>query len=135
MKQGRITITTRRTMELVDITSSLHHDIAQAGCGPGLCHISSPHTTAGITINEGADPAVARDIIAGLKKIVPLDYPFEHGEGNSAAHIMTSLTGISVQLFYDGGFFQLGTWQRIFFCEFDGPRTRGVRWLMLEERP
>ncbi|MEE4164531.1 MAG: secondary thiamine-phosphate synthase enzyme YjbQ, partial [Desulfocapsaceae bacterium] len=92
----------------------------------GICCLFNPHTTAGLTINEGADPDVREDIIAGLKNIVPLKFPFKHREGNSPAHIMASLVGSSLTIPVNNGKLQLGTWQRIFFCEFDGPRTRKI---------
>lgn len=121
-----ITVKTGRTMELVDITGTVSGCIGKKEFTDGLCFIFNPHTTAGLTINEGADPHVRSDIIAGLQKMVPADYPFKHEEGNSPAHIMASLVGSSVTVAVENGTLILGTWQKIFFCEFDGPRTRTI---------
>ncbi|HEX9654749.1 MAG TPA: secondary thiamine-phosphate synthase enzyme YjbQ, partial [bacterium] len=93
----------------------------------GVCHVYVPHTTAGVTINEGADPDVPRDMIMELNKIVPFEDGYRHGEGNSAAHIKASLMGSSATVLIQNGKLLLGTWQAIFFCEFDGPRTRRVQ--------
>ena len=121
-----ITVKTTATMELIDITREVAGSISEMGATDGICFIFNPHTTAGLTINEGADPDVRRDIIQGLKEMVPINYPFKHMEGNSPAHIMSSLIGASVSVAVEEGRLQLGTWQKIFFCEFDGPRTRKV---------
>jgi secondary thiamine-phosphate synthase enzyme len=115
-------------MELVDITSEITNVVKTAGISNGTLILFNLHTTAGLTINEGADPAVQTDIIAGLRKIVPLDHPFKHMEGNSPSHIMATLTGCSLTVFIEDGRLILGTWQRIFFCEYDGPRTRTIKW-------
>lgn len=128
MNQGTCTVKTSTTMELIDITSLVTGELADSAIGDGICFLFNPHTTAGLTINEGADPDVRKDIIAGLREMVPLDYPFKHMEGNSPAHIMASLTGSSLTVAIENGRFKLGTWQKIFFCEFDGPRTRKVHW-------
>lgn len=132
MKRGSCSVKTSQQMELLDITRLLAGDIKALGCRDGICTIFNPHTTAGLTINEGADPAVRSDIINGLREMVPLDYPFRHLEGNSAAHIMASLIGSSITIVIANGTFQLGTWQKIFFCEFDGPRTRKVHYHIIE---
>ena len=113
-------------MEFVDITGQVQKYVTDAGIKDGVCHVYNPHTTAGLTINEGADPAVLDDIVAVLKRIIPHDYPYRHMEGNSPAHIMASLMGSSVTVFVEKGRLVLGTWQKIFFCEFDGPRSRKV---------
>lgn len=126
MISNTIVINTPKTMELVDITSDISRLLADTDIVDGLCHLFNPHTTAGLTINEGADPAVRDDIIAGLKEIVPMNYPFKHLEGNSPAHIMASLMGSALTILIKQGRLQLGTWQKIFFCEFDGPRTRKI---------
>jgi len=118
-------------MEFVDITSQVQKEVLQSGLRDGVCHIYNPHTTSGLTINEGADPAVQDDIVAVLKKIIPFDYSYKHMEGNSPAHIMASLMGSSVTIFIENGRLVLGTWQKIFFCEFDGPRSRKVLWKLL----
>lgn len=128
MLKGSFTVATSTRMELIDITARLTKEIAAAGADQGVCFIYNPHTTAAITINEGADPSVQKDIIAALRKIVPLDYPYQHLEGNSPAHVMSSLFGTSEMVFIENGKPRLGTWQKIFFCEFDGPRTRKVHW-------
>ncbi len=123
---------TNRHMHLVDITSEVQSHVLEAGVGDGICYLFNPHTTAGLTINEGADPDVRTDIIEGLREIVPLDYPFKHGEGNSPSHIMASLMGASLTIMVSANMLQLGTWQAIYFCEFDGPRTRSIHWQILE---
>lgn len=115
-------------MEFVDITHLISEKVDDSGIISGTCLLFNPHTTAGLTINEGADPAVRDDIIAGLQKIVPMTYPFKHMEGNSPSHIMASLTGCSLTLLIEENQLVLGTWQKIFFCEFDGPRSRTLKW-------
>lgn len=110
---------------LVDITAQIAGAI---GGEDGVWMVYVPHTTAAVTINEGADPTVARDIAMALEKAVPEDLPYRHREGNSPAHVMTSLVGSSSFVAVEGGELRLGTWQSIFLCEFDGPRTRKV-WL------
>jgi secondary thiamine-phosphate synthase enzyme len=132
MKSGSCIVKTGKQMELVDITSLLSREISLAVCADGFCVLFNPHTTAGLTINEGADPAVRADIINGFRAMVPLDYPYRHLEGNSVAHIMASLMGSSLTIALQNGRFQLGTWQKIFFCEFDGPRTRKVHYHIVE---
>ncbi|HOO41266.1 MAG TPA: secondary thiamine-phosphate synthase enzyme YjbQ, partial [Syntrophales bacterium] len=92
----------------------------------GICQVYVPHTTSGITINENADPDVPRDILATLEKLVPLRGNYRHSEGNSDAHVKASLMGSSQTVFFENGTLILGTWQSLFFCEFDGPRTRSV---------
>jgi len=129
MISGTFAVTTSQTMHLADITDQVRQAVAESGTANGVCFLYNPHTTAGLTINEGADPDVRTDIIAALRKIVPLDHPYRHREGNSPAHVMASLVGSSVLVFIENGRLCLGTWQRIFFCEeFDGPRTRQVFW-------
>ncbi len=128
MRAGKFSITTARPMELVDITATISGKLQESGIRFGICTLFNPHTTAGLTINEGADPAVGHDIIGGLKKIVPMDYPYTHMEGNSPSHIMASLMGCSLTILIENQKLILGTWQKIFFCEFDGPRTRSIHW-------
>lgn len=118
-------------MELVDITRQVNEVLAQSQVNNGQLILFNPHTTAGLTINEGADPAVRDDIIAGLRQIVPLDYRYKHMEGNSPSHIMASLLGCSLTIFIENNQLVLGTWQRVFFCEFDGPRTRKLQWRII----
>jgi len=131
MGAGTFSVATGGRMEFVDITGQVQKEVSRAGIKDGICYIYNPHTTAGLTINEGADPAVQDDILAVLKKIIPRDHPYQHLEGNSPAHIMASLMGSSVTVFIEDSRLVLGTWQKIFFCEFDGPRSRKVKWKLL----
>ncbi|HDP80477.1 MAG TPA: YjbQ family protein [Spirochaetes bacterium] len=112
--------------ELVDITSLVQGAVKEAGITEGVCHLYTPHTTAALTINENADPTVRRDIIKGLAAIGIEGVRYAHGEGNSPAHIKSSLVGCSETVFIENGRLKLGTWQGLYFCEFDGPRTRQV---------
>lgn len=121
-----IQVRTGKQVEFLDISAGVQAAVKKSGTTDGICYIFIPHTTAGITINENADPHVTRDILKELDKIVPLDDNYTHAEGNSAAHIKSSLMGCSKQVFIEGGRLALGTWQSIFFCEFDGPRSRTV---------
>ena len=116
---------TART-EMIDITYPIQEAIQRTGVSQGVCVIFVPHTTAAITINENADPAVPQDIVMTLNKIVPPGGGYRHSEGNSPAHVKASLLGFSQTVFVESGKLVLGTWQGIFFCEFDGPRTRKV---------
>jgi secondary thiamine-phosphate synthase enzyme len=109
--------------EMIDITSEVQDVVRYSRVRDGVCHIYTFHTTAGITINEGADPDVQRDIICLLNTLVPVSYPFSHSEGNSDAHVKSSLVGASETVFIEEGKILLGTWQAIYFCEFDGPRS------------
>jgi len=128
MSGGKFSLTTTHQMEFIDITAQVAKAVAGSTRVDGLCCIYNPHTTAGLTINEGADPAVQDDLLAALRRMVPLDLHYRHQEGNSPAHVMTTLVGSSVTVIFTGGHLQLGTWQKIFFCEFDGPRSRQVHW-------
>ncbi|MCD6257663.1 YjbQ family protein [Candidatus Aerophobetes bacterium] len=119
-----ISISTTSRVEFLDITSKIEDIVEESGIRDGICYIFVPHTTAAVTINEGADPSVRRDIIAQLDKIVPPRGDYTHMEGNSPAHIKASLIGSSQIVFVQEGRISLGTWQSIYFCEFDGPRTR-----------
>jgi secondary thiamine-phosphate synthase enzyme len=112
---------------MVDITDLIIRKVQEGDVRNGLCVVYVPHTTAGVTINEGADPAVAEDILGALDRLVPWKGPYRHMEGNSAAHVKASLMGNSAQIIIDNGRLALGTWERIFLCEFDGPRTRKLR--------
>ncbi len=125
--------TTRRT-ELVDITAEVQQRVTAAGVGHGVCQLYVPHTTAGLTINESDDPDVARDIEGALDRLIPLDGPYRHGEGNSDAHIKSTLIGVSQTVYVEEGRLALGRWQGIFFCEFDGPRRRHVRIRIVPDR-
>jgi len=120
-------VRTAKRAEFRDITDSVASMLRSSGVTSGVAIVFVPHTTAGVTINENADPSVVADILASLEKQVPWDEPFfRHGEGNSAAHIKACLVGSSVQIPIDDGHLALGTWQAIYLCEFDGPRTRKV---------
>ncbi len=131
MEQGTITVHTSARIEMIDITAQINQAVSKSGLRQGVCYLYNPHTTSALTINEGADPDVQGDITAAIRRIVPEDFPYKHLEGNSPAHIMTSLFGSSETIFIDNGSLQLGTWQRVFFCEFDGPRSRKVHWRLL----
>lgn len=128
MSSGKFSLNTSRQMEFIDITTQIAKAVADSTRPDGLCCVYNPHTTAGLTINEGADPAVQDDVTGVLRRIIPRDYPFTHLEGNSPAHVMASLMGSSVTVIFEAGRLRLGTWQKIFFCEFDGPRSRQVYW-------
>src|SRR6202166_1557816 len=117
--------TTRRT-EFVNITSDVNRSVAASGVKSGVCYIYVPHTTAGITINEGDDPDVARDMEAAFDRMVPRDAGFKHYEGNSHSHIKATIVGSSQSVWIENGRLRLGRWQAIFFCEFDGPRNREI---------
>jgi secondary thiamine-phosphate synthase enzyme len=117
-------ISSRQQTEMLDITGEVRQAIRQAGIDSGLAVLFVPHTTAAVTINENADPDVVWDMLMELSKIVPFDDHYRHAEGNSAAHLKSSLVGASVTLLIERGEPVLGTWQGIYFCEFDGPRRR-----------
>lgn len=119
-----ISLVTRSRCELRDITGEIRSVLSASGVEEGLVCVCSPHTTAGITINENADPSVKRDILAWMGKTIPERGDYTHGEGNSDAHIKTLMTGLSVQIPVHKGELVLGTWQGIYFCEYDGPRNR-----------
>jgi secondary thiamine-phosphate synthase enzyme len=128
MSAGTFSLRTKAHMELVDITDTVQAILREHKITSGYCYLFNPHTTAGLTINEGADPDVRRDIIDALRSIVPLDFNYRHREGNSPSHVMASLMGSSLTIAVENGRLQLGTWQHLFFCEFDGPRTRSLHW-------
>ena len=119
-------VRTSTQTEFVDITRSVQEAVKKTGVEDGICLIFIPHTTAAVTINENADPSVVHDIVMELNKIVPFKDTYRHMEGNAPAHIKTSLVGCSEIVFVESGKLVLGTWQGIFFCEFDGPRNRKV---------
>ncbi len=121
-----ISVASSKRTEFIDITEKVTRYIEKSGVKEGFCCIYVPHTTAGVTINEGADPSVARDIIACLDRLVPRDGDYRHVEGNSDAHIKSSLVGSSATIMITEGKPLLGRWQSVFFCEFDGPRNRGL---------
>jgi secondary thiamine-phosphate synthase enzyme len=119
-------VRTQRRAQLLDVTEKVDREVARSGVSEGVCHVFVRHTTAGVTINEGADPDVARDIEAFLATMVPKESGFRHDEGNSDSHIKTVLVGPSVTAPVRDGKLGLGTWQAVFLCEWDGPRTRTV---------
>ena len=121
-----ISVKTGRATEMVNITTDIQRQVTASGVKDGLVLVHIPHTTAAITINEGADPSVKADIIDTLNEIVPWERVYGHAEGNSPAHIKASIFGSSVTIVLDDGHLLLGQWQSIFFCEFDGPRYRRV---------
>lgn len=122
----RIPVASSEKTEMIDITDKVRRAVRDSGVQTGTATIFAAHTTAAITINENADPDVARDMLMELNKIVPFDDHYRHAEGNSAAHIKSSLIGASETVIIDEGEPVLGTWQGIYFCEFDGPRRRNV---------
>lgn len=121
-----LSVSTGQRVDFVDITSRVREAVATSGVQDGIITIYVPHTTCGVTINESADPDVAADIKMQLTKLVPRDAGYSHFEGNADSHIKTSLMGSSEQVFIENGKLVLGTWQGIFLCDFDGPRTRKV---------
>lgn len=121
-----INVTSRNRTEFIDITDAVRDVVKNSRVTSAVCHLFVLHTTAAITINEGADPNVMRDMNGFLNRLVPADPYFTHAEGNSDAHIKSSLVGASETVFIDEGRLGLGTWQAIYFCEFDGPRQRKV---------
>ena len=118
-----IKVTSHSRTEMINITAEVRDLVEKSRVRDGVCHIFAMHTTAGITVNEGADQDVQRDIIHYLDKKVPVSYPFSHAEGNSDAHVKSTLVGVSEAVIIENGALLLGTWQAIFFCEFDGPRS------------
>jgi secondary thiamine-phosphate synthase enzyme len=122
-----LAVKTARRTQLVNITAEVEKIVAASGVPRGFCHFYVPHTTAGVTINEGDDPDVARDIEAALDRLVPHGGSYRHAEGNADAHIKSTLVGVSQTVRIENGRLQLGRWQAIFFCEFDGPRQRELR--------
>ncbi len=116
---------TKRT-EMIDVTDIIQKQINKLGISNGICICYVPHTTGGITINEGADPNVCRDIICKLNQLIPKGDMYKHLEGNADSHIKATIVGNSINIIIENGSLVLGTWQKIFFCEFDGPRTRKI---------
>ena len=121
-----IQVETKARAQFVDITAMVRRVVADSGCESGLCHVYVPHTTAGLTVNEGADPDVTRDILDQMERLAPEGGRYRHVEGNADAHIRSAIVGISQLLPVRAGDLALGTWQSVFFCEFDGPRRRKV---------
>jgi len=121
-----IAVKTHAREEFLDITRQMRSAVRDSGIEKGIALVFVPHTTAGVTINENSDPDVKEDILMGLKKMVPDSLDWRHAEGNSPAHVKAGLVGSSIQIIVEGGDLRLGTWQGIYFCEFDGPRDRNV---------
>ena len=122
----RLQINTAKHTQMTDITGMVRKAVEESGVRDGICTVFVPHTTAAVTINENADPDVPRDFMAELGKLVPWEDGYRHGEGNSAAHLKASMIGFSQQIIVEDGRLVLGTWQGIWFCEYDGPRSRSV---------
>jgi len=122
----KIAVPTRQHSQMVDITDEVQRAVGESQVEEGIALVFCPHTTAGLTINENADPSVCADILETLEKVVPWRGAYRHTEGNAAAHVKSTLVGHSVTVLVEGGRLILGTWQGIFLCEFDGPRTRRV---------
>ena len=134
MPNGLLKLSTTSSVELANITSEIDKIIQSQSISSGVIHLYNPHTTAGLIINEGADPDVCLDILQGLSHMVPRNLGYKHREGNSPSHIMAMLTGTHLTIFIENGKMQLGTWQKVFFCEFDGPRARSVRWKIIADQ-
>ena len=122
-----IEVQTQQTNEMIEVTDRVQESVAASGISDGMVHLFTPHTTAAITINENADPDVVHDMLKILDRIVPLTGGYRHAEGNSAAHVKSSLFGCSETIPLENGRLILGTWQGIYFCEFDGPRRRTMQ--------
>lgn len=129
----KLVIRTQKQTQFIDLTTKVAEAVRQSGVNDGFCYLFVPHTTAAVTVNEHADPSVARDLERALERLAPRDDRYEHLEGNSAAHIKTSLIGNFQWICVENGRLQLGVWQGIFFCEFDGPRNREV-WLRVVQQ-
>ncbi len=126
MYKSSFTVRTSTSLELVDIHKNVAEAVQRSGIIDGICYVYNPHTTGAITINEGADPAVQTDMVMALEQMIPFTLDYRHMEGNSPSHVLASLFGASETIFVEQGRLLLGTWQKIYFCEFDGPRTRTV---------
>lgn len=122
----RLELKTPSRTAFVDITDQVRQIVRKSQIRQGICYLFVPHTTAGVTINENADPSVQHDMLMEINKVIPFQDNYSHYEGNSAAHIKSTLFGNSLFVFIEDGSFVLGTWQGIYFCEFDGPRRRNV---------
>lgn len=131
----QLEVRTSRRSEMVDITDQVAGALQQMNLAEGELSVFVPHTTAGVTINEAADPAVAADILSALEALVPWERGWRHSEGNAAAHVKATLVGSSVRVAVEGGRLVLGTWQGIFLCEFDGPRSRRVILSAIQRTP
>lgn len=129
-----IGINTNRRVEFIEITNSIQKIVTKSDIKEGICYLFVPHTTAGLTINENADSTVLEDMIMELNKIIPFDDNYEHLEGNSAAHIKSSLIGVNQMIIIEKGKLKLGTWQGVYFTEFDGPRNRKLYVKIVEDK-
>ena len=123
----RIEVRSRTRTEFIDVTAQVDAVVRESKVRTGVCVVFVPHTTAGVTINENADPDVTRDMLKELNKMVPFEDDYAHAEGNSAAHVKSTLVGCSATIPVEEGRLALGTWQAIYFCEFDGPRSRQLQ--------
>ncbi len=121
-----LSVRSHQRLEMIDVTDEVQKAVSEMGIEEGICTLYVPHTTAAVTVNEGADPAVCRDILETLSRWIPQRGDYRHTEGNADAHIKVALVGSSQNVLVTGGRLRLGTWQRIFLCEFDGPRTRSL---------
>ena len=126
----KLTVQSNDRTSIIDMTHKIQSIVTEIGIKNGICYVFIPHTTAAVTINENADPDVKSDMLMEINKVIPFNDSYRHMEGNSAAHIKASLIGNSEMILIENGRLQLGTWQGVFFCEFDGPRTRNV-WLKI----
>jgi len=122
----KLKIETESQLEMIDVTAGVRRFVKESGVARGMCHLYVPHTTAALTINENTDPNVRKDMIKELLKTIPLQDDYLHAEGNAAAHILSSLLGTSQSILVENGKVVLGTWQAIYFCELDGPRSRTI---------
>jgi secondary thiamine-phosphate synthase enzyme len=129
-----IRVKTSRRTELQDVTDEIAAAVRESGCTEGICHLYVPHTTAGVLVNEGDDPAVARDIEKMLDRLIRRDDGYDHAEGNADSHIKTALIGSSGTVWIEKGQLALGRWQAIFFAEFDGPRSRDLHVKIVPDR-
>jgi len=130
----RIEVRTSRREEFVDITRAVAEKVAESGAASGVAVVSCPHTTAGITVNENADPDVVRDLLAALERLAPRSAGWHHAEGNADAHVKATLVGSSATIPVASGRLALGTWQAVYLGEFDGPRTRSVLVTVVADR-
>lgn len=126
-------IKTTKADEMINITAMVRQEVRKSGTNSGIVTVFIPHTTAGVTINENADPDVVYDMLGGLRKVFPESSSYRHSEGNSHAHIKASVMGSSCTIIVENGDLKLGTWQGVYFCEFDGPRTRKVYIKIIKE--
>lgn len=128
-----IEVSTKTRQQLLEVTSAVRERVRRSGVENGVCFLYVPHTTAGITLNENADPSVARDILNTLNRLIPVEGDYTHSEGNAHAHVKASIVGHNTTLFIKDGELILGTWQGIFLCEFDGPRRRRILLKIIKE--